>query len=33
MSFFEIKDLVAGTEDKTILNGFNLSINKAKSTP
>ena len=30
MSFFEIKDLVAGTEDKTILNGFNLSINKGE---
>ena len=30
MSFFEIKDLVAGTEDKTIVNGFNLSINKGE---
>ena len=30
MSFFEIKDLVAGTEDKTILSGFNLSINKGE---
>lgn len=30
MTFFAIKNLIAGTEDKTILNDFNLTINEGE---